>query len=429
MERTERQRRNHPLNRSIAPSESAGSSTSTSRRTYSNRNRNSDYKHSKYNTNSNRSFEEDSDWRSRRSSDSKIYVQKLEAKEDDVGHNDRSHFDLPPVIVGTCPFMCPEAERAQRERLRDLAIFERLHGNPGKTSPGLAVKKFCRTMSAKSDQALDVRPLHVLENTLKYVLSFLDSKEQPFEVIHDFVFDRTRSIRQDLSIQNIVNEKAIYMYEEMVKFHVISYQKLLNGDSSSNASSMHHLNMQQLSKTLITLLNLYEVNRSNGVIFENESEFHSFYVLLHLGSNSQTTGESLTLWFRTLRSPVIKSKEMCFARRILRYFRMCNYKGFLCTIGAEASNLQYCILEPYVNEIRALALSFINNGGYKLNPYPLVDLSILLMMEESEVESFCKACGLATCGDELGNKSLPTKQTTFSSPRAAFQRYRFLKQK
>lgn len=57
---------------------------------------------------------------------------------------------------------------------------------------------------------------------------------------------------------------------------------------------MHHLNMQQLSKTLITLLNLYEVNRSNGAIFENEAEFHSFYVLLHLGSNSQTTVCELT---------------------------------------------------------------------------------------------------------------------------------------
>ncbi|KAG6601084.1 SAC3 family protein C, partial [Cucurbita argyrosperma subsp. sororia] len=429
MERTERQRRNHPPYRSAAPSDLAGSSSSTSRRSYSNRSRNADHKHSKYNTNSNLSFEDDADWRSRRSSDSKIYLQKLEAKEDDVGHDGRSHFDLPPVLIGTCPSMCPEAERAQRERLRDLAIFERLHGNPRKTSPDLAVKKFCRTMSAKSDQALDVRPLPVLEKTLKYVLSFLDTKEQPFEVIHDFVFDRTRSIRQDLSVQNIVNEKAIYMYEEMVRFHVTSHQKLLNGDSNSNASSMHHLNMQQLSKALITLLNLYEINRSNGAIFENEAEFHSLYVLLHLDSNSQATGEPLTLWFRTLRSPAIKSKEMRFARTILRYFRMCNYKGFLCTIGAEASNLQYCILEPYVNEIRALALSYINNGGYKLHPYPLVDLSMLLMMEESEVESFCKACGLATSGDELGNMSLPTKQTTFSCPKGAFQRYSFVKLK
>jgi hypothetical protein len=33
------------------------------------------------------------------------------------------------------------AERSQRERLRDLAVFERLHGNPRKTSADLAVKK------------------------------------------------------------------------------------------------------------------------------------------------------------------------------------------------------------------------------------------------------------------------------------------------
>uniref|UniRef100_A0A2N9F0R7 Uncharacterized protein n=1 Tax=Fagus sylvatica TaxID=28930 RepID=A0A2N9F0R7_FAGSY len=46
-----------------------------------------------------------------------------------------------PALLGTCPFMCPVAERSQRERLRDLAVFERLHGNPRKTSADLAVKK------------------------------------------------------------------------------------------------------------------------------------------------------------------------------------------------------------------------------------------------------------------------------------------------
>ncbi|KAK8942726.1 hypothetical protein KSP39_PZI008778 [Platanthera zijinensis] len=44
-------------------------------------------------------------------------------------------------LVGTCPDMCPAKERAQRERLRDLAVFERLSGHPGKTSSSLAVKK------------------------------------------------------------------------------------------------------------------------------------------------------------------------------------------------------------------------------------------------------------------------------------------------
>lgn len=76
--------------------------------------------------------------------------------------------------------------------------------------------QFCRTISTKYVQASDMRPLTVLEDTLNYLLSLMESKEHPFEVVHDFVFDRTRSIRQDLTMQNIVNKKAIYMYEGMV---------------------------------------------------------------------------------------------------------------------------------------------------------------------------------------------------------------------
>lgn len=66
--------------------------------------------------------------------------------------------------------------------------------------------------------ASDVRPLPVLEDTLAYLLNLLTSAKQPFEVIHDFIFDRTRSIRQDLSMQHIVNDRAIHMYQEMVRF-------------------------------------------------------------------------------------------------------------------------------------------------------------------------------------------------------------------
>lgn len=72
-------------------------------------------------------------------------------------------------------------------------------------------------MSAKEVRASDVRPLPVLEETLNYLLSLPDSTEHPFEVIHDFVFDRTRSVRQDLIMQNIVNDKAINMFEKIVR--------------------------------------------------------------------------------------------------------------------------------------------------------------------------------------------------------------------
>ncbi|KZV39954.1 leng8 protein [Dorcoceras hygrometricum] len=121
-----------------------------------------------------------------------------------------------PTLVGTCPLMCPEEEMVRREKLRDLAIFERLHGNPAKTSPNLAVKKFCRTITTRGVNASDVRPVSVLEDTLNYLLSLLNSSECPFEVIHDFIFDRTRCIRQDLSMQNAMGDQVIHMYEKMV---------------------------------------------------------------------------------------------------------------------------------------------------------------------------------------------------------------------
>jgi hypothetical protein len=186
-----------------------------------------------------------------------------------------------------------ERERVTRERLRDLAVFERLYGNPSKSSTEIAVKKFCRTLSAADVQASDVRPLPVLEETLRYLLSLLDSKEHPFEVVHDFIFDRTRSIRQDLSIQNLANERVIYLYEEMVKFHVISHERL-QSCSGTSISSMHHLNMEQLAKTLTSLYNIYDANRKPDYIYENEAEFRSLYVLLHLNPSS---GVMVVFWF------------------------------------------------------------------------------------------------------------------------------------
>ncbi|KAK2991722.1 hypothetical protein RJ640_004250 [Escallonia rubra] len=420
-------------------------------------------------------------------------------KDDQNASNSSSTIDHDekgfPTVTGTCPFMCPEEERALRERLRDLAVFERLDSNPGKTSSALAVKKvntavltrtaemelsidfgvfsqlgpsFCRTISSKQVQASDVRPLAVLEDTLKYLFNLLDSTEHPFEVVHEFIFDRTRSIRQDLSMQNIIGDKAVHLYERMgflvvvtyltderqriiigtnisslltlqstrptilhafmyfiaqVIFHVVSDHKLRICTGSPNISPMHQLNMEQLTKALTSLYFLYEANLNSHSFYKNEAEFRSFYVLLHLGSQSQPMGESLSLWLRDVPHSIVKSKEMCFARRVLRYFRVGNYKRFLCTIEAEASCLQYCILQPYISEVRAFAVSCVNYGGYKIHPYPLPDLSKLLLMKEVDVESFCSDCGLETTTDEVGKKFLPMKQTSFCHPKRVFQNY------
>ncbi|KAL2942953.1 SAC3 family protein C [Bienertia sinuspersici] len=325
-------------------------------------------------------------------------------------------------IVGTCPIMCPEKERIQREGLRDLAIFERLNGNPRKSSSSLAVKKFCRTISLKEIQASDLRPLSVLEDTLDHLMKLLESSDHSFLLLHDFIFDRIRSIRQDISMQNINNDQVICMYQKMVRFYVTSHHKLrrCEGDSTT-LSSIHHLNMEQLTKCLGSLYNLYDMNRNFESIFDNEAEFRSLYVLLHLDSQSNSAGESLSLWFSRLSSFIISSKEMCFARTVLRSFRMGNFWRFFHTIASESTYMQFCIIEPFILEVRAHALACINSSGYKLHPYPLRTLSNILMIGELDLESFCNASGLQTSHDDVGNKVLPTKQTGFSHPKGGFQ--------
>ncbi|KAF8403558.1 hypothetical protein HHK36_011662 [Tetracentron sinense] len=99
--------------------------------------------------------------------------------------------------------------------------------------------------------------------------------------------------------------------------------------------------MEQLTKSLASLYGLYDANRSFN-INENEAEFRSFYVLLHLVFNSQSTGETLALWFRCVASPIIKSIEMCFARRILRI----NF--YYLQVHPDAADFQYKTIENWV---------------------------------------------------------------------------------
>uniref|UniRef100_A0A0D9VU21 SAC3/GANP/THP3 conserved domain-containing protein n=1 Tax=Leersia perrieri TaxID=77586 RepID=A0A0D9VU21_9ORYZ len=275
--------------------------------------------------------------------------------------------DAPP-IVGSCPDMCPARERAQRERLRDLALFERVGGDPARTSTSLAVKKF--------------------------------------EIVHDFIFDRTRSVRQDLSMQNIVNEQAIHIYEDV---------RLASSYQDSDASSMCYLNMEQLMKCLLSLFDMYDAIHKNNSQSSKEAEYYSFYVLLHLGCKIPKMVDSLSLWYGHLPASIVRSKEMIFARSILRCYHIGNFKRFFCTIAAEATDLQLRLLEPFLNEARVRALMYFNHSGYKLQRHPLTHLSEILMIEELELEALCRLCGLEISENE-DTKAFAPKQASFCIP-------------
>uniref|UniRef100_A0A7I4BKP9 PCI domain-containing protein n=1 Tax=Physcomitrium patens TaxID=3218 RepID=A0A7I4BKP9_PHYPA len=371
-------------------------------------------------------WEKGGKWRSR--SNKSVPPVRALAAYSDVGVQDEGN--LVTSIVGTCQDMCPVREREQRQRLRDLAIFERINGKTDETSATLAVKRtehigndfsetkrswvtVCRTIAVAELQPSDVRPQHVLWETLQYLLEMTDRRDCTFESVHAFLFDRTRAVRQELSMQCIANSQAITMIEEIVRFHIMSERELQEQIAGLRNDADSQLNLQQLSKSLLTLLNLYsavEAEASSG--WAHEAEFHGYYVLLNLGDRGHSKAEPLALWFRRVRSLVLQAPAFMYCRRVLRCYRSGNYKGFF-DLAQKASYLQGCLMELYFGEIRTLALRAINCGGYKTHPFLLGDIAELLLMKEDDTEEFCKTHGLITCLDK-GQLYLTAKQTTFS---------------
>lgn len=53
-----------------------------------------------------------------------------------------------------------------------------------------------------------------------------------FGLVHKFLWDRYRSIRQDLYIQGITDQFAMSIFEEIVRFHVLCEHELSGEDQN-----------------------------------------------------------------------------------------------------------------------------------------------------------------------------------------------------
>ncbi|RLN04285.1 hypothetical protein C2845_PM13G22350 [Panicum miliaceum] len=148
-----------------------------------------------------------------------------------------------------------------------------------------------------------------------------------------------------------------------VTFHIRSHQRLARSCQDSDASSLCFLNMEQLTKCLLSLFDMYHTIHESDSHSKREAEYYSFHVLLHLGCKIPKMVDSLSLWYSQLGTQVRQSKEMILARNLLRCYHLGNFKRFFCMIAAEATDLQLSLVEPFLNE-------------------------------ESELETLCRVCGL-----------------------------------
>lgn len=113
-----------------------------------------------------------------------------------------------------------------------------------------------------------------------------------------------------------------------VRFHIMSERELQEQIAGLRNDADSQLNLQQLSKSLLTLLNLYsavEAEASSG--WAHEAEFHGYYVLLNLGDRGHSKAEPLALWFRRVRSLVLQAPSRLLNGVVLWRDTHVSFKG------------------------------------------------------------------------------------------------------
>ncbi|CAI5505290.1 unnamed protein product [Closterium sp. Naga37s-1] len=155
----------------------------------------------------------------------------------------------PSPSAPTCAQWRAARERAARERLRDLAVFERRRDDPFSTSPLLAVKKFSRTLGAGGVAVPrdEIRPPAVLMRALVHLVRIVGGEGtgaghggwrgaergavvlgegRMSESVYEFVSDRMRGMRQDMAMQRIHGAQAVHLLAPMVRFHAAAAYEL-----------------------------------------------------------------------------------------------------------------------------------------------------------------------------------------------------------
>ncbi|XP_053554866.1 germinal-center associated nuclear protein [Bombina bombina] len=302
----------------------------------------------------------------------------------------RTELDQAKVFVGTCPDMCPEKERYMRETRNQLSVFELIPGTD-KLDHAAAIKEYSRS-SADQEEPLphELRPTPVLSMTMDYLVTrVMDQGEGNYRDWYDFVWNRTRGIRKDITQQHLCDPVTVSLMEKCMRFHVHCAHQLCEEPMSSFEPK---INNENLTKCLQSLKEMYQDLQNRGISCPSEPEFRGYSVLLNLNKGD-------ILWeVQQFRPSVRNSAEVKFAVQVFAALNSTNFVRFF-RLFRSASYLNSCILHCYFNQIRRDALRALNVaytvGTQRSTSFPLESIvRMLLFHDADEATEFLTSYGL-----------------------------------
>uniref|UniRef100_A0A8B9MIW2 Germinal-center associated nuclear protein n=1 Tax=Accipiter nisus TaxID=211598 RepID=A0A8B9MIW2_9AVES len=295
------------------------------------------------------------------------------------------------TVVGTCPDMCPEKERYMRETRNQLSIFELLLGSD-KVDHAAAIKEYSRS-SADQEEPLphELRPSEVLSMTMDYlVTNIMDQGEGNCREWYDFVWNRTRGIRKDITQQHLCNPLMVSLIEKCTRFHIHCAHHLCEEPMSSFDAKINNENM---TKCLQSLKEMYQDLANKGIYCKSEAEFRGYNVLLNLNKGD------ILREVQQFHPEVRNSPEVRFAVQAFAALNSNNFVRFFKLVQA-ASYLNACLLHCYFNQIRKDALKSLNIAytvsTQRCTVFPLDHLVRMLLFKDcDEATDFISYYGLS----------------------------------
>lgn len=322
------------------------------------------------------------------------------------GRPKRTDLDLSKVFVGTCPDMCPEKERYMRETRNQLSVYEVIP-NTEMVDHAAAIKEYSRS-SADQEEPLphELRPLQVLSMTMDYLVTqIMDQGQDNHRDWYDFVWNRTRGIRKDITQQRLCCPHTVSLIEKCTRFHVHCAHDLCEQHMSSFDAKINNENM---TKCLQSLKEMYEDLATQQTFCPHEAEFRQYSVLLKLNDGD------ILREVQQFREEVRKSPEVKFAVQAFAAVSSNNFVRFFKLVKG-ASYLSSCLLHRYFNQIRSKALKALNMAhtvGPRSTPFPVEDIVRMLMFRSAaEATDFIQQYGL-----NVNDGVVELSRTAFQEP-------------
>lgn len=282
------------------------------------------------------------------------------------------------------------------------------------------VKRFRRSAAGYDEQLpSDIRPPLVLQKTLNHLFDAVIGGEEGLKNVHKFVWDRTRGIRNDFSIQQVTKVEdlriAIDCFERIARFHILCLHQL-SWPNTDNGEFSHQQEREQLNNTLLSLMYYYDDSR-HKLVSHNEAEFRAYCVIFEIQDQRPDLEDRAQNWpGEILKDPRVQTALKLYAAAINTSddqgpvrprtpftIAQANGSTFFTLIKSNAvSYVMACVAEIYFNLVRSTALSSIwkaykgRRPKEKIEDWTISDMTQALGFDDNtQTTDYCQDHGFA----------------------------------